>query len=416
MNKILILGAAIALAGCSTLGNKTSTGVAGETHAIAVDECIFYKDERRESGLLTALVGGVIKGALTRVGSALKAAGEEDSDSVVGRLVGEFEPGQPPKCLVLAKGEWTSDENKAWSVPQGGRTAPRTVKLAREDNPKDGFFLSNPDFVLELVVRPSGDKSSLRLIPSFFEYRRMIEDKMPGTGSVTRGIVVKTVAFAPGQSADGESAVGGALVLGDMETGYRYYPIAGERSPIDSPGERSSFGFMERTTPWFGTFTPVAQEATNKQQAATPGPSRTQPVAKQYLPRTISVTLTETRKARKVLLFLAEVFQGAEEDLKAYAEQKLLDSKRAEAELEASKASTELMSTYINDLAAAEVKIREYCAAEKTSSTDLLNKSSAANVAQRKANLAALAASQSQPYTSFVELGTADPSSSGFCQ
>lgn len=450
MKPTLITLVLIIVTGCSGNPTMNSTATSSQTRAVAGD-CIYEQGSQAVeaaalTGALEAAVGGIITGGLNRIGAALRAVGEPDADTVIGRYAGQFEPGNPPNCILIAKGSWTINAQEAWTVARGSTVVPvsdatgndRFKIINTTRNRTNELYLTDPDFVLELVVVASDDRSALRLIPSYFEYHRMVEDKMPSRGSVSRGIAVQVAAHAPGKGPKDQSAVGDSLVLGDMETGYRYFFMTGERSPIDSD-DRTKFAPFENTTGWFPTFTPPAPAATNTTKpkpaqgagdgasatGSTPSPTGTTPGTpsavgpctencQQLLPRTLTVTLAETRKPRKVLLFLADVFDASKDELETAAELALIKSKQTQAELEAAQASNTLMTDFVTKLAAAEVAIHEYCAVG-TSNVDRLNKSSQASIAQHSANLAALAASQPQPYTSFIELSTQKPEDSGFC-
>jgi len=440
LSVVLILAV---VAGCGT--NPIAAEVPGrdQTRAYA-GSCEFREDDGKPEGALTgvvdAVLGGVISNTLGRIGKALRAAGEEDADVVIGRHATEFEPGNPTPCILVAKGVWSSSPTDAWMIEPAKGGPKKVVKFG-------DYHLKDPDFLLEVAVHSSGGKNALRLVPNYFEYRRLIEDDSDLDDRKSRGIAFEVAVHPPDSGPKGKGAVGATLVIGTMTTGYAYNLRNGRRKALAGTNPEWEEGYLplEYTSAWFPTFAPVAQRATNsKKKAATGGsnagsplsPTGSQPspqrgaagggnevaeneTRNQLLPRTVTVTFTETRAPRKFLLFLADVFDASKDDIQKAAELAVLESKQAEAELAAANAANTLMTDYVTKLSAAEVAILEFCSASTAATaagrSDRIKKSSAANVAQRSANIAALAGSQPQPYTSFVPRGDGQPADSGFC-
>jgi len=380
-----------------------------QTRAFAGD-CLYRAAPPVDEGALTkvldAATGGLISGTLGRIGEALRAAGEEDADVIVGRYPAEFEPGVPAKCIFVAKGKWTSTDKNVWKFRNSDDGKEKELLIADRR-------LVDPDFFLEVAIERSGGGNALRAVPNYFHYVRLIEDKMKSNKSASRGIAFEIAVHPPAVGPKGKGAVGASLVLGMMETGYAYNLRAGTRAKIAPDGQvdwkMPDDGYLplEYTSTWFPTFAPAAAKATNSKK------KNTGTAKKQQLPRTVTVTFAETRAPRKVLLFLADVFEASKDEMRNAAEIALIDSRKTEAELAAARASTAMMSDYVTKQAAAEVAILTYCNA--ANDADRIAKSSAANVAQRAANLVALAALQPQPYTSFVETSSDHPGDSGFC-
>ena len=401
-----------------------STGIRAAQTRVYAGNCIFQEShsavEAADGGLVSTVVGSIVKNTFGRIGKALRAAGEEDADVIVGRDATEFEAGSPPACIIVAKGDWRpAQNNEAWKLPSATDASLTIGSIS---------LMRDPDFVLELLVESSEDRSALRLVPSFFEYRRMIEDEMPRRGkSVVRGIGVEVVAHAPGVGIKDKEAIGTSLVLGNMETGYRYRFNTNERQALNGPNTNSwefaaDFAPLETTTAWFPTFVPLrigqkneasptasdaAGSGTSPAASASnsgPGPSTsaTTSEAAPLLVRTITATFTETREPRNFLLFLADVFDESQEQIQSAAELAILESRQQEAEIAAAKASNDLMTDYVGKLAAAEIAIIKYCSSDTPA--ELLAAAGEAQVAQRNANLAALLASQPTPYTILVEI------------
>jgi hypothetical protein len=421
-----ILLLSTAMIGFGSQAALAESGQNKQTRVFAGD-CLYRAAPPVDEGALTkvldAATGGLISGTLGRIGKALRAAGEEDADVIVGRYPAEFEPGVPAKCVFIAKGKWTSTDKNVWKFRNSDGDKEKDLRIADRR-------LVDPDFFLEVAIERSGGGNALRAVPNYFHYVRLIEDKMKSNKSASRGIVFEIAVHPPAVGPKGKGAVGASLVLGTMETGYAYNLRAGTRAKIASDGQvdwkMADDGYLplEYTSTWFPTFAPAAVIATNSKKkntgvangGAAGGDQAIAPTAnakKQQLPRTVTVTFTETRAPRKVLLFLADVFEASKDEMQKAAEIALIDSRKTEAELAAGKASTALMTDYVTRQAAAEVAILTYCNA--ANDADRIAKSSAANVAQRAANLVALAASQPQPYTSFVETSSDHPGDSGFC-
>ncbi|WP_405233688.1 hypothetical protein [Lentisalinibacter salinarum] len=418
------------LVGCGGQPTKAGTNGRDQTRVYA-ERCLFRPvDTDTEAGLpgvVDAVVGGVISGTLGRIGKALRSVGEKDADVVVGRYPAEFSPGDPSHCIFVAKGGWSADSKNAWNLVAHDGNSRELVKFGN-------YFLRDPDFFLEIAVVRSAGGNALRLVPNYFEYRRLIDDGANIDGRHLRGIAIEVAVHPPGEGPKSSKAVGAAIVLGSMSTGYGYDLRSGTRRPLAGGDWEPGYLPLEYTSAWFPTFAPAAQPATNSSQSAstsTPSDSRSPSASagddttaeiearRLTLPRTITVTFTETRAAREFLLFLADVFDASKDEVQAATELAVLSSKQAEAELAGAKATNTLMSDYFGKLAAAEVKILEYCSASTADDVESLSArikaSSAANVAQRSANVAAMAASQPMPYTSFVPVGDGMPADSGFC-
>lgn len=412
-NCILLLSTA--MIGFGSQAALAESGQNKQTRAFAGD-CLYRAAPPVREGALTkvldAATGGLISGTLGRIGKALRAAGDEDADVIVGRYPAEFEPGVPAKCVFIARGKWTSTEKNVWKFRNSGGDKEKSLRITDRR-------LVDPDFFLEVAIERSGGGNALRAVPNYFHYVRLIEDKMKSNKSASRGIAFEIAVHPPAVGPKGKGAVGASLVLGTMETGHAYNLRAGTRAKIASDGQvdwkAPDDGYLplEYTSTWFPTFAPVAAKATNSKKKNTGVAAGGASAKKQQLPRTVTVTFAETRAPRKVLLFLADVFEASKDEMQNAAEIALIDSRKTEAELAAAKASTALMSDYVTRQAAAEVAILTYCNA--ATDADRIAKSSAANVAQRAANLVALAASQPQPYTSFVETSSDHPGDSGFC-
>jgi len=467
--RVLMILVSVFVSGCPAIPKPGEASGHDQTRAFA-GECIFQRLKAQESGAISgvmdAVVGGFISGTLGRIGTALRAAGEEDADVVVGRYPGEFEPGNPLQCIFIAKGRWSSaDEEEHKITDSEGQS--QDIKF------DDYYLLVDPNFFLEIAVQRSSGGNALRLVPNYFEYQRLIETSSESDDENNRGIALEVAVHAPGVGPTDPNAVGATLVLGTMTTGYAYNLRSGERRKLGCQcwEEDTNYLPLEYTSAWFPTFAPEAQNATNSESAAanssvanqntssqdetdgtnnaneeqavatdgansqegeaarpasegpspTPGANDTQANderKRQFLPRTVTVTFTETRAPRKFLLFLADVFDASKEEIQKAAELAVLESKKAEAQLAAAQASTALMTDYLTKLSAAEVKVIEYCGASTddppAGNADRISKSSAANVAQRVANVAALAASQPQPFTSFVPV-SGGPVDSNFC-
>ena len=317
-----LLLVALVATGCATISGGTLTHEHHHQARAFSGDCLAGPPQdpvSREVAVVDAVLGGVISGTIGRIGKALRAAGEADADVVVGRYPAEFEPGAPPKCVFIAKGRWSQvASDDSYRVGDGP-----PVQFMNA-------YLVDPDFFLEIAVFSSTSGAALRLVPNYFEYRRRIDG--PGRDLGSRGIALEVAVHAPGKAPTDKTAVGASLVLGTMAPGYRYNLRSGNRWAVGSSEGVGEPGYlpMEYTSAWFATFAPSVEGGTNQA-------SRTD---SQLLPRTLTITLTETRAPREFLLFLADVFDASEDELQEAAELALLESRQAEAQLAAAQAST----------------------------------------------------------------------------
>ena len=372
------------------LGLSIANADAGTRDRVVLTHCGLHAEKARVAGAAAdSVISAIIGNTLGRLGAALRAAGEERTIPTVIARNFVMEPDQPAKCVVIARGRWSSQLGKEnrWKDRSG---KPLVFKIGRSQ-PKE-YLAVEPDFLTILELDMAGDRSALRLVPKLVEYRRRLEDG----GSGRRAISIELAFHDPGKLASDSGAISANIVLGDLETGRRYHLDTGivelwkkarrSASPDWHPDDdKIQFSAQEESN-WFPSYAPKAAVES----------SGGKPV-----PKILTLTVAETRAARPMLLFLADVFDDSQEGLQGALELKLLKSKREEAEAAAAKAKYDQMVQLVDAIADADIAIASYCKLLDAGETDpikLLNASKSTFKTMSSANFLASGLSQPVPY------------------
>lgn len=352
-------------------------------------ECI----AKSESAIGAALISGVIKTGLSSIGTALKKMGEKDDHAETAKINFEISTEEDFQCFVVAHGTWrglpeNGEPNNGWSPNDSNEG------VVSKD---DGLYLAdNPRLVMKVVIDRSSDRSAAKLRPTYLVYNRTVKD---GNVGKTRGLALEVSFLPPGKDKSSNDSVSAGFVLGDLNVPTSYTKTKGNLRM-----------FAESESNWFPYFMQSSSgnaanmEGQNTSDGTTPNPSASTPESTsndnaKRVPRTLNVTVTETRAARKVLLFLAGVFEASKEELQSELEKQLIESKKDEVELAELEKNSQLEIDYETNKAEAVIAINSWCVTG-TDKSKLLVNSKTARLAQLSANLSAAKAGKSALYTS----------------
>lgn len=297
-------------------------------------------DEPPNRLLGAAIASAIIDSTLGRIGSALRAAGEAETKSIVVHRNLELAPGTGLTCVALARGRW-GDQASAWRRPgDAAAIGASGLNFGTASNPE--YLQSDPDYVVLLRIDDSTDGSAQKLIPEFLQYNRHVTDTKKGR----RGLSMEVAFHGPGEGSNHKNAVGSSLVLGDFEPGHRYDLATGVTQKRDRrsgawqniAGLRPS---LQEESAWFPSF------VTSVDAAAA-------------VPKIVTVTLAETRAARPMLLFLADVFDASKDDIKTGLETRLISSQREQADLAIAQQKDEQRLELLSAQADADIAWEEY--------------------------------------------------------
>lgn len=357
---------------------------------------------RGDPALGESILGAVIQNTLGRIGAALRAAGEASTASTVVHRNIEVEPGKPVKCLFVVRGYWGATAKNAFKYDLDSKT--KDLAYVLSDGSKE-LLRENPDFALQLAIAKSSDHSALKLEPVTLEYGRHLVGKKRGS----RGLSVEVAFHAPGQASDDKDAVGTSLVIGDFEPGHRYDLKTGSMEEWDRKKKvwkmvSATKLPLQEESHWFPTYSPKPVKGADKSANT------------QKTPKIISVTVAETRAARPMLLFFADVFDASKKDIQASLESKLLESRIEEAQTTAAKAKNDQLVEFVTAVADANIAIAEYCdLGNGRTAADYLKARKKMFVAMNSANFIASGLAQPLPFSVVPEPAAETPGKSGLC-
>lgn len=382
--RIIFLGSVfVGLLGCASVPSTLSIDSAEKSNdtefLVNFGSCVIRPDDGEESAIAAiadVVVPKLIGRGLGAIGTALRNSGSENITAKMAHYNFNLQD-KNQQCIQIAEGSFGVDSSTTTGSELnieglGSGVVKTNLKEA-------GLYLQGkPSLFLEMRVVVSEDKSAVSLLPTHFEYHSYFNGK---SGDAQRALHFSIAFHAPGVDPTAQEAVGVSIVLGDYKPGYM-------RTFVKPAGDLTKWQSV-RESAWFANYTSAASSANNN------------------APLTLTVTAFETRSANKVLLALAEVFDESKETIQIELEKELLTSKKKEAQKAEQEASNALLTSYYTDLVAAEKAVGSYCEKARNDdveSTELLELSSTASLAQLKANLSAYLADQPVIYVQFDRL------------
>lgn len=331
-----------------------------------------FKDERE---FFPSIAGVVVPQLITKgldtLGATLRKAGEMDIVTVSSRY--NLDGDSVPICIQLVHGLIAPTQLGAKS----GQLLVRGVDDATIDNllkSQKIYLADKPRFFVELRLRTSKDSSGMALAASHIAYNAYVRGG-GNQGGASRSLTTEIVFHGPGIATDDKTAVKAQLFLGELKPGTELLMI-NTKETVDQWESQIA-------TAWFRNFRQVAENAKGK-------------------PVTVTASVFETRSENKLLLALADVFDGSKATIQEELEKTLLESKRREVEITDLTNERALLEKHYTSLVNAEGEVLTYCASagDVTPAADKvrLEASQKARLAQLQANIDAVAAGIEQPY------------------
>lgn len=460
----LALGAVAALAGCAEglpgFRPLTYADPAEARVFVSGDNCIHSPSDKEFAPLVAAFLSGAASKVLDNFGNALADAAKGGA-LPPSAATANFSvlPTQIPKCIVVVRGRFAAHgtsgpalklEDILWQ-PSDVRAADMLVTYKKLGIPD----IYSIDHFIELQLLSAKSGKAMTFAPVYMWINKSVNGDAHGN---------RDVSIALKFNRPGADPTGGVVVLSDSVIGeaqsftpdnhtlrfthespwFLSFHQAGSADPTKQ-------GVQTDT----GTKKPVAPTANQKPQGAVAGaasdaagaaapaaasdpaviggggagsggngnggnangglvaPSsgsiNVQSPDKTAVPVTATATIVETRPARGGLAFIAAVFTAAEPKVGAAATNLFDTSGRAKAQLDSETSLLEANATLSDTQGKARVAVLAYC---KTSAqtddtagqTDRITKSSAARVAQLKANDAALKAGEDPIFPNLIAI------------
>lgn len=375
---------AMVSAGCTTItGSKgrpagIPAGAVYDTQAI-LSTC---PSDANAQSIPAAIASAVVAKGVSRIGAAIKAAGEaETRQVVVSRNIELSSEGMPP-CLVVARG-WFHSKRPAAGAGYVGSDG---TAFDHDADPSfirgQGLWLAaTPDFFFEGRFKASLNKAALTLQPVYVYRGEPIATHTLRRGTA-RGTVLSFAISKPSKAKDLGKGQGATVVLGTLETNTERTFETSDKALFTCDGgpcEGDDFKLRLRgiaESDWFAIPLPDAPE-----------------------PMTLQVLVSETRGASAFLKFVGEVFSDVEDELTTALQRELIPTVGDAADEADQTAEENALSAYEKALAEAYSKLAA-CAEAGTDAA----RAAAAKAAMRTANQKARAINRDAPF----EPGTID--------
>lgn len=395
---------AILASGCTTLKN-TNDGAPTPTARArsAVDTRVFagqcIVDEETEAiveTLVAAAIPRLIDMGFNAIGTALKAAGEDQVDQRPASVNLELSKGELPPCVQVVRGRFRGldkcdDEIPAWVAANGGSASIDLffnkesykrmcrVGMATEDPPAMFF---------EGLLRPASDQSAIAIAPLFAWFNQPMET-YTFRFTKARGIALALSFHKIGEASTSSAAPSARIDFGNFEIGQfqQYMPKVRFQKAVEMVTARSRFeGGLSSDATGF-TRSPLMETKWFPLTFSDSGD-----------PWTLTATLFETQKGSKFFKFLSDIFQAEKEALTQAVKEKIDPVTRAEQKLAAAEAAKTALNAYFTTFKSNINSLTTFCASEdnKKQATQILD----AFLAQSELNTAAEAAGVSPlPFT-----------------
>jgi hypothetical protein len=342
---------------------------------------------QERSGPLAALGDAIlptlIDKSLSLFSTAIRKAGEASTVSITASYNTEIGSDvMPVKCITIVQGNfYTQDtyfhEGTYAALNPLGDQNQSDIKLSYSHLKTMGAYLAGaPAFFFEGALNRSEDRAAIAIQPTIILYNSLLGSKTLNWFGGTRDLVVSTAISAPGSAGANEQGTIGQFKLKGLSTGTMLL--------FDVKGPQTAWIPIQLT--------------------------------QQKAPRTIEVTITETKDANKFLTFLADVLDGSKEQVETVLKQTLVQSERTklkqqliDAEKARQLATTAATTDSIQAQTDARLAIIDYTTAkdayDKAGSSksdlvrkDLIEKGGAAIKSMIAANLKARQAGSTEPY------------------
>ena len=436
----------LVIGGCST---TTRYG----THAY-MGQCIFVRGgEAFPAAIGAAILPHLITEGVNYIGNALEEAAKAHTDTRLASVNFESSKQYFPGCVQIARGHFHSNKsalNFDWI--KNTKFGAKATQLQQSNI----LLASEPDFFFEGNFRISKDASAMSIYPVFLQFQGPIERRTLRP-SGTRDVKLAFSIHKPEKAATDATSSSTELVFGRLEPrtivefdtqetlasgGHTFggTPVAGgaaksEPSPIQpksefQPGppppsatEKSEPQVtVPSAAPQFkpapaGDFQPGSPSSSGTERSESPASSLVA-VARPNLafpneslwfktsltdnltPYSMTVTVSETQEASKLLSFVSSVFTASEDDIEKVLKQNLIEAERDKARLVRLNERKTVHDAYDNALVAA-VRSLDACKAAGT-----IANAADARAKQRAANIAAEQVDLGRPFANLIPMDT----------
>ncbi len=352
----------------------TDIGQLEETRVFVTNRCLFHKEPKVPflGALAAAVLPSLIEKGLSTFATAIRKAGEKGTKSASASVSVELGNRDLPACVQIIHGSFFLS-NASFAEDKFAASNPlqlpddRSRKTVHSILAGVGAYVAGPPlFFFEGKIRRSEDGSAIAIGPTMILYNALIESSPGQRKKGTRDIVISFSLSAGGSGGLEDRGTIGQLEFKGLQTGTKL-----------------RFPDIQRETPWI-----PLQLAENK------------------TPRTVSLTISETKDANEFLLLIADVLDGSKENVEALLKQTLIESERVKvrkeqlaAEKEKQQAEAQLLISATQAEAQARVSLLEYKSIRAGADPiELVKKASGALVNLIEANLKAKQAGLPVPF------------------
>ncbi len=355
--------------------------------------------------LVAAILTGAASQLLSNFGTALTEASKGGNlPSSVATLNMSLPPDGVPRCLLIIRGAFDSsaehptavDLPSLFELPDDAKAelAERLKAFAMTD-------VYRVDHLVEIQLTASPNSKALSFAPLFVRIDRSLDESRDGTRSLSVGVKFQRVGAT--------SEAGSVVVVPDR--------VIGKATPGMARNETTKR--YPRESPWFGTFHATSAPAGGAGVAGLAGAAAPPPPpvvlttvfsdAKDAVPVTVTTTVVETRPTREGLAFIASIFSAVKPKIEEALKPMLDSNFKAAEDVKEQAAKLTGDADHQATVTTAKLAVLTYCEnssadAAAAGKQDRLTKSSAARVAQLKANASSIKYDQPLIYDKYIEV------------
>lgn len=340
--------------------------------------------------VLAAILTGAASQLLSNFGTALSEASKGGNlPTSVATLNMSLRPDGVPRCLLIIRGSFDSRPEHAkpeslkalFDLPPGAQTAleSRLKSFSLPD-------VYRVDHLIEIQITAAPNNKALSFAPLFVRIDRSLDESQKGSRDLSVGVKFQRIGTAP--------EVGSVVVISDQ--------IIGKHAPgmvINANTMR-----FPRESPWFGTFHNTVAPASAEGPPAPPVVLTTVfDLSATAVPVTVTTTVVETRPTREGLAFIASIFSSVKPKIEEALKPITDPTFKAEEDIKQQTAELTGDAEHEAALTTAKLAVLSYCESASKEMTaagkqDRVTKSSAARVAQLKANASSVKYGKPQKY------------------
>lgn len=315
-----------------------------------------------------------------------------------------LQPDSVPRCLLIIRGafESSAEHSRAVDVPSLFEL-PSDAQAELADRLK-AFSMTDiyrVDHLVEIQLTAAPNSKALSFAPLFVRIDRSLDESQDGTRSLSVSVKFQRVGATSAEA-------GSVVVIPDR--------VIGKAAPGMVRNKTSQH--YPRESPWFGTFhvTSALAGAASAASAAVPAsppppvvPTTVFSDAKDAVPVTVTTTVVETRPTREGLAFIASIFSAVKPKVEEALKPALDSNFKAAEDVKEQTAKLTGDADHQATVTTAKLAVLAYCEnssadAGAAGKQDRLTKSSAARVAQLKANASSIKYDQPLIYGKYIEV------------